>query len=147
MHFLPIISVAELTNLKEYILLDVRNTKDAYTNYLENHLEKAVFVDLNSQLAEIDEDLAKGGRHPLPSLSKFSSSLGNLGVTSESHVVIYDSANGANAAARLWWMLKSVGHDKVQVLDGGFQEAVKSGFTLETGKMESIKKTLYSTSN
>jgi thiosulfate/3-mercaptopyruvate sulfurtransferase len=42
--------------------------------------------------------------------------------------VVYDDKNGSNAAARFWWMLKSVGHKKVQVLDGGFHAAIKAGF-------------------
>ncbi|HEY4629388.1 MAG TPA: sulfurtransferase, partial [Flavobacterium sp.] len=58
----------------------------------------------------------------------FSKTLTSLGITPISHVVVYDDKNGANAAARFWWMLKSVGHNKVQVLDGGFQAAVKAGF-------------------
>jgi len=43
--------------------------------------------------------------------------LGSIGISAETHVVIYDDKKGANAAARFWWMLKSVGHKKVQVLN------------------------------
>jgi thiosulfate/3-mercaptopyruvate sulfurtransferase len=64
----------------------------------------------------------------LPSPKEFCETLGNLGISPESRVVIYDDKNGANAAARFWWMLKAVGHEKVQVLDGGIDAAIKVGF-------------------
>jgi thiosulfate/3-mercaptopyruvate sulfurtransferase len=55
--------------------------------------------------------------------------LTKLGITNSSHVVIYDDKNGANAAAaRFWWMLRSIGHEKVQVLNGGLQQAENKGF-------------------
>jgi len=58
--------------------------------------------------------------------------LGSIGISAETHVVIYDDKKGANAAARFWWMLKSVGHKKVQVLNGGLQIAEKSNFPLSS---------------
>jgi thiosulfate/3-mercaptopyruvate sulfurtransferase len=64
--------------------------------------------------------------------------LGNLGISTESHVVIYDDKNAANAAARFWWMLKSAGHYKVQVLNGGFQAAEKIGFPISSEKVAPI---------
>ena len=45
-------------------------------------------------------------------------------------VIVYDDKSGANAAARFWWMLKSIGHEKVQVLNGGIQEAEKVNFPI-----------------
>lgn len=53
--------------------------------------------------------------------------MGMVGLTPVSHVVIYDDKSGANAAARLWWMLKAVGHEKAQVIDGGWETIQKSG--------------------
>jgi thiosulfate/3-mercaptopyruvate sulfurtransferase len=50
---------------------------------------------------------------------------------------------GANAAARLWWMLKSIGHSRVQVLNGGFQAAIKSGFPIATGNEEAKSASSY----
>ena len=55
-------------------------------------------------------------------------------------MVIYDNNKGANAAARFWWMLKSMGHEKVQVLNGGMEEAEKLNFPLSS-KPEVVKKT------
>ena len=129
----PLISAEELVSIykdSEVLIFDVTNGPNAKANYLKNHLDTAFFVDLNEDLATIDKDLSKGGRHPLPSIEKFSVTLGKLGILKDSHVVIYDSNNGANAAARFWWMLKAVGHKKVQVLDGGFKAAEKFGFPI-----------------
>jgi thiosulfate/3-mercaptopyruvate sulfurtransferase len=130
--FSPIIDTTELQTLQQtgkIILIDVSNNKNARTDYEQKHLEGALYVDLNSQLADIKIDIAQGGRHPLPSIEIFSNTLTSLGITPDSHVVLYDHANGANAAARFWWMLKSVGHVKAQVLNGGFQEAVAKDLT------------------
>jgi thiosulfate/3-mercaptopyruvate sulfurtransferase len=127
----PLISASELLQLyplDELVLIDVSNGKDARSHYEAKHLDGALYVDLNTQLADIKDDVSVGGRHPLPSIDTFSKTLGHLGITPESHVVVYDDKNGSNAAARFWWMLKAVGHDKVQVLNGGFQEAEKANF-------------------
>jgi thiosulfate/3-mercaptopyruvate sulfurtransferase len=129
----PIIKVSELFQIyksENVIIADVSNHPHAKSNFVHRHLEGAIFIDLNTQLADIKEDLSNGGRHPLPKLEDFLQTISNLGISPESHVVIYDDKNGANAAARFWWMLKAIGHEKVQVLDGGFQEAEKHDFPM-----------------
>ena len=139
----PIIQASELLQLyksKNLVLIDVSCGKNAKLNYAEKHLEGALFVDLNTQLADIKEGFFLGGRHPLPNIQDFATTLSNLGISSKSHVVIYDNQNGANAAARFWWMLKAVGHEKIQVLNGGFQEAEKLHFPISS-KMEIATKT------
>jgi thiosulfate/3-mercaptopyruvate sulfurtransferase len=68
----------------------------------------------------------------LPDVTEFSALLGNWGITPESHVIIYDDKSAAFAAARLWWMLRALGHQKVQVLNGGLQAANKAGVVLST---------------
>ncbi|SHG29578.1 sulfurtransferase [Chryseobacterium sp. OV279] len=137
----PIISSSELKNLsaENLIILDARVGKDIHQTYLEKHIKGARFIDLDKDLAEIGEDAAFGGRHPLPDITKFAQTLSNLGVSEDSHVVIYDDKNGANAAARAWWMLKSFGFKNVQVLDGGVQAAEKSGLEFSSGE-ESFEK-------
>lgn len=102
--------------------------------YEKQHLEGALYVDLDKQLANIKSDVSIGGRHPLPNLDQFSQVLKQLGISPQSHVIIYDDKNCSNASARFWWMLKSIGHEKVQVLDGGFDAAVKAGFQLSSKK-------------
>lgn len=131
----PIIEVAELQRIykdPEVMIFDASNSKNAEANYLIEHLEGAFFVDLNSQLADIKNDLSMGGRHPLPTLENFARTLSDLGISTETHVIIYDEKNGSNAAARFWWMLRSVGHDKVQVVNGGFESAKRNGFPLSS---------------
>lgn len=127
----PIIRASELLKIykkENLVLVDASNNPRAA--YEKQHLDEALFVDVNTDLADIKEDLSKGGRHPLPDLKDFSETLAKLGISRDSHVVVYDDKNGANAAARFWWMLRSVGHKKVQVLDGGFQAAEQAGFPI-----------------
>ncbi len=127
----PVIQAAELLKLyksSDLVIFDATDGENAKSNYDEKHLEGAIYVNLSTQLAEIKNDVAIGGRHPLPKIENFAETLSKLGISSKSQVVIYDDKNGANAAARFWWMLKSIGHEKVQVLNGGFQEAVKINF-------------------
>jgi thiosulfate/3-mercaptopyruvate sulfurtransferase len=123
----PIVSPEQLATLQGVILLDARTGPDARKSYSEAHLPGALFVDLETDLAGPALDAAQGGRHPLPSVEGFSARLGQLGITPGSHVVVYDAQNGANAAARTWWMLRAVGHERVQVLDGGLQGAAAAG--------------------
>ncbi|QIY91659.1 sulfurtransferase [Chryseobacterium gallinarum] len=132
----PIISPAELKIIssENLIILDARTGKDIRQNYLEKHIKGARFIDLDKDLAEIGDDAAFGGRHPLPSIEKFAETLSNLGIAEEAHIVVYDDKNGSNAAARAWWMLKAFGFEKVQVLDGGMQAAEKNGIPFSSGE-------------
>lgn len=127
----PIINheeLIQLNNSSEVVLIDARAGINAEENYQKEHLKDARYVDLNRDLATVEKDPANGGRHPLPSLEKFSQVLSKLGISQTSHVIIYDDKNGSNAAARFWWMLRAIGHEKVQVLNGGLQAAIKMGF-------------------
>ncbi len=131
----PIIDPKTFINqydVSKFIIIDARSGPNAKKNYLNNHLMGALFVDLNTDLAEIKSDFAQGGRHPLPIASKFSKVITNLGISPTSHILIYNDLSGANAAARFWWMLKSLGHKKVQVINGGYQAAIKAGFPMNS---------------
>ncbi|SMC73847.1 sulfurtransferase [Chryseobacterium sp. YR221] len=138
----PIISPSELKKLAtdNLIILDARTGKDVVQNYLEKHIKGALFIDLDNDLAEIGENAAFGGRHPLPSIEKFAETLSDLGISENSEIVVYDDKNASNAAARAWWMLKSFGFEKVQVLDGGMQAAEKEGMEFSSGE-ERVEKT------
>lgn len=128
----PLIKADELILLyrtDNFILIDARLH---YSAYVEEHLEGAFHVDLTKDLSQIEENPANGGRHPLPSPKSFSELLGKLGITPESHVVVYDDKQAAMSAARFWWMLKALGHDKIQVLDGGIQEAKRQAYPTES---------------
>ena len=83
-----------------------------------SHLPGAGFAHLDRDLSD-HAGPASLGRHPLPNAAAFQALLGRLGITPEAQVVAYDAADGALAAARLWWLLKLCGHDRVAVLDGG----------------------------
>ncbi|MGY4383980.1 thiosulfate/3-mercaptopyruvate sulfurtransferase [Pedobacter sp. UYP24] len=124
----PIIQPEELVtlSLSEHIVI-VDASAGSKVRFDEQHLAGAFFADVNNDLANIG-DFAIGGRHPLPTFEQFSSFLAKLGISKGTHVIVYDDKNGGNAAARLWWMLRAVGHDKVQVINGGYDAAVKAGF-------------------
>ncbi|MFD2246345.1 sulfurtransferase [Pontibacter ruber] len=127
---LPIIKPQELVTLAQkenLVLIDARTGPDARDKYAAEHLKGALFVDLETDLAQKAADAAEGGRHPLPDAARFAELLGRLGIQPDSHVVVYDDKYGANAAARFWWMLRAIGHTKVQVLDGGYDAAVAAG--------------------
>ena len=73
--------------------------------------------------AHLDHDLsgkisASTGRHPLPPIEEFAARLGHWGIDAQVQVVAYDQGSGAHAA-RLWWLLRWLGHTRVAVLDGG----------------------------
>lgn len=126
----PIIDAKELNaiyNDDKLVIIDTSNGPGAKAAYDAKHLQGALYMDLNTQLADIKENAADGGRHPLPAAAQFAETLAGIGISNNSHVVIYDDKNGSNAAARLWWMLRSIGHEKVQVLNGGIQAAEKEG--------------------
>lgn len=94
----PIINPEELLNLKnsaEIILIDARAGINSEENYQKEHLKGARYVDLNRDLATV-ENPANGGRHPLPSFTKFSEVLSKIGIEPSSHIIIYDDKNGAN---------------------------------------------------
>jgi thiosulfate/3-mercaptopyruvate sulfurtransferase len=88
--------------------------------YLQSHLPHAVHADLNQDLADLDKTAEGQGRHPLPDVEAFTATLGQWGIAPDHQVVVYDAGDGSMAAARLWWMLRLLGHRHVAVLDGGF---------------------------
>ncbi len=135
----PIVQAKELAALygnAGLIVIDTSNGPNAKATHEAKHLQGALYMDLNTQMADIKENAADGGRHPLPSAEQFAATLTGLGISNDSHVVIYDDKNGSNAAARLWWMLRSIGHEKVQVLSGGIQAAEKEGLPMSAGTTE-----------
>lgn len=146
----PIISPSGLISVKDStqtIIIDARVGANAKEKYTTAHLARAFFVDLNTDMADIKAQPADGGRHPLPDPDKFSLILQKLGISQNSHVVVYDDKNGSNAAARFWWMLRAAGIKNVQVLDGGFDAAVKAGFPVSNYKEVPAAQSSYKISN
>ena len=98
---------------------------------MTGHIPGARYADLNRDLsAPIGPQT---GRHPLPAPDAFARRLEFLGIGNHTQVVAYDDANGS-LAARLWWMLRWVGHDAVAVLDGGLKAWIAAGGALESGE-------------
>lgn len=85
--------------------------------YVASHLPGAVYADLNQDLSDLSKIGA--GRHPLPDSEAFARKLGEWGIGPSHQVVVYDAGDGSMAAARMWWLLKLLGHTRVAVLDGG----------------------------
>jgi thiosulfate/3-mercaptopyruvate sulfurtransferase len=88
-----------------------------------------------ARYAHLDDDLARQpqpgeGRHPLPDLDAFAATLGRWGIRPTDTVVAYDEGSGA-IAARLWWLLRWVGHEASAVLDGGFAAWQAAGLPVE----------------
>ena len=111
-------------------LLDCRPGAE---HFASGHLATAQHADLEQSLSsasEPDFDPARGGRHPLPDLVRWSRQLGHWGITPQTYVLAYDDASGGNGAARLWWMLRASGHTRVAVLDGGLKAAQEAGLEL-----------------
>lgn len=113
-------------------LFDARSGAAGRDAFRQGHLEDAIHADLDRDLAAPADDPARGGRHPLPEIPKWAETLGRWGLTPDSAIAIYDDQGGANAAARMWWLLRASGHSKVAVIDGGFQAAVSAGVATST---------------
>jgi thiosulfate/3-mercaptopyruvate sulfurtransferase len=86
--------------------------------YAKGHIQGAIYVDLDTDLS--GSKTGTNGRHPLPNPDHWATIRQRLGIGSDSHVIAYDS-QGSAFASRLWWMLRAIGHDKTQVLDGGLE--------------------------
>ena len=99
-------------------------------SYQSGHLPGARHADLDRVLASTPT--RESGRHPLPGREALSKWLSDEGVSSETQVVVYDDVGGA-FAARLWWLLRWLGHSSVAVLDGGLQAWQRSGGESEQG--------------
>ena len=96
--------------------------------YAAGHLPGAQYVHLDRDLCAAKNDPGPGfrGRHPLPSRVAFAATTGRWGITPRSAVVVYDRQAGL-FAARLWWMLRWLGHGRVWVLDGGMAGWLAAG--------------------
>ncbi len=117
---------AALDSAEPPALLDVRWTlggPPGIESYQAGHLPGASFIDLDTDLAGPP---GRGGRHPLPDVVVFEAAMRRAGVRDGGPVVVYDDGD-STIAARLWWMLRFHGHDRVAVLDGGFRGWAAAG--------------------
>ncbi|HWH83944.1 MAG TPA: sulfurtransferase [Burkholderiaceae bacterium] len=97
------------------------------------HLPGALYLHLERDLSgpKTGADGRFRGRHPLPERAAFAATLGRCGIGPATPVVAYD-AHGGVYAARLWWMLRWIGHEAVAVLDGGVAAWRAAGGALVT---------------
>ena len=119
-----LISVADLAaNLSDakFRVIDCRfslmQPDQGQKDYAVGHIPGASYASLDTDLAApVSED---SGRHPLPAVDSFIETLERWGISNDSQVAVYDDAGGG-VAARLWWLLRWLGHRNVALLDGGF---------------------------
>ncbi|OOG60128.1 sulfurtransferase [Rhodanobacter sp. C03] len=103
-------------------------------DYLEGHIPGALYASLDRDLSDLSRQAEGLGRHPLPLEPAFNALLSSWGWRTGMQVVSYDTAGGALAAARLWWLLRLVGVRQVAVLDGGYAAWLAAGLPVETGQ-------------
>jgi len=123
-------------NDPDWVVVDCRfsltDPSDGRRAYLQAHIPGAVY-------AHLEEDLSgpvvpgKTGRHPLPDPGVLAATFSRWGIDTRVQVVAYDDAGGAMAAARLWWLLRWLGHDAVAVLDGGWSHWIREGRPIRSG--------------
>lgn len=140
---LPLINPNDIPFSAGTVIVDARSGPGAYERYRANHLNGAVHADLDLHLSQKPTDPAYGGRHPLPEIAAFTKFLGETGITPSIRVVVYDDKNGANAAARFWWMLRALGHTNVKVVDGGLDAIVRAGMNMTSAKHEPVSTSSY----
>ena len=102
--------------------------RDPAAEFLEAHIPGAAFFDID-RICDPDPSLP----HMLPSPEHFGRSVSALGVGNDSHVVVYDTV-GLYSAARVWWMFRVFGHERVSVLAGGLPRWQAEGHPLESGE-------------
>jgi thiosulfate/3-mercaptopyruvate sulfurtransferase len=135
MHETPLIQAEELARRLEDPSLrifdcrfDLARPDSGRERYADEHIPGAAYADLNRDLSA--PVTAHSGRHPLPSPAEFEARLRAWGVNRDSLVVAYDDGNSMYAA-RLWWMMRWVGHEPARVLDGGMRRWMGLGLPLD----------------
>ncbi len=92
--------------------------------YDAGHIDRARYAHLNDDLSS--PVTPHSGRHPLPDPQRLAAKLGEWGIDNSKQVIAYDDSFGA-MAARLWWLLRWLGHDAVALLDGGLPRWTREG--------------------
>lgn len=108
---------------------DLKKPLAGSESYLKEHIPTAIYVDLERDLS--GPLSPKTGRHPLPSVEKMTETFSLFGITDGIQVVAYDDSD-SSFAARAWWMLQYLGHDRAAVLNGGFTAWTNRGYAVET---------------
>jgi len=126
--------LAEHLHDPDWVAVDCRfslaDTEAGRRAYGESHIPGAAYAHLDEDLS--GPPVTDHGRHPLPSPQKLAMLFARLGVGQGVQVAVYDDANGM-VAARLWWMLRYMGHTAAAVLDGGWQGWLAAGLPARGG--------------
>lgn len=132
----PLVSAESLyQNLAnpDWKIIDCRfslaDAEAGFKAYRFGHIPGAVYADLNRDLSAPATALT--GRHPLPPIRRLAAVFSGWGIGGGTRAVAYDDGDGA-FAARLWWLLRYLGHDRAAVLDGGIRHWRRSGLPLTT---------------
>lgn len=122
----------------EVILIDARfslaDPDAGETGWRTAHIPGARYAHLGRDLSRQrtgNAGRAGAGRHPWPEAREFTAALGRWGITPQRQVVVYDAADGAQAAARVWFLLRALGHVRVAVLDGGLARWTALGLPVD----------------
>ena len=110
---------------------DLSDKDKGFQEYLQGHIPGAIYAHLEKDLSLPASP--QGGRHPLPAVDAMDRTFSQWGIDGDTQVVAYDG-RGGGFAARLWWMLRYLGHNRVALLDGGFPTWVKAGLPLHEGQ-------------
>ena len=126
--------LAQNLDASDLVILDASwfmpaENRDGDAEFLERHIPGAHRFDFDRRIKDHGNPLP----HMMPSADEFTRACQALGISSNSRIVVYDTA-GIFAAPRAWWMLKAMGHPAVAVLDGGLPAWVASGGALESGE-------------
>jgi thiosulfate/3-mercaptopyruvate sulfurtransferase len=108
---------------------DLADVNAGETSWRDGHVPGSFYLHLERDLS--GAKTGSNGRHPLPERAAFAATLARCGVTPAKQVVALDRQGGMYAA-RLWWMLRWMGHGNVAVLDGGVAAWTAAGGTLTT---------------
>ncbi len=139
MAFTTIITASELAQHLEqpdWVIVDSRfklaNPAQGQADYAIAHIPGSIYAHLDHDLSG---PVTKGvtGRHPLPGVVQMVEVFSRFGIDSGVQVVAYDDVGGALAAARVWWLLRWLGHAEAAVLDGGWQAWVNQKFPTRGG--------------
>lgn len=118
----------------DWVIVDCRfdlgDTAAGRRSYTQAHIPGAVYAHLDDDLS--GPPVTDHGRHPLPTPAALTALFGRLGIDERKQVVAYDSLNGG-IAARLWWMLRYMGHAATAVLDGGWAAWEAAGLPVRGG--------------
>jgi len=104
--------------------------RDARAEYETAHIPGAVFADID-RLSDEDSPLP----HTLLDPARFGERIGELGISNDDAIVVYDASGQNFSAPRLWWMLRTFGHERVAVLDGGLRRWTMDGRAVERGRV------------